>query len=479
MYPSLSFTHSTLRGDTMKRFSVVMLTCLLSITTVLSACSSPGGGTQTQTKAPAAPAAPAPTSPNPGGAAAGTAAAKDPSKISGEIVAWMDHPDKVQELVPQFNKIYPNIKVKVENPGEDYHDKIITSLATGTGGPDIGQIRSAHYWRFKALDGLEDLQKAPYNAGRFKQDYTQTSWNLMTSLDNKRLYGIPINVPPVLMFYRADIFEENGFPSDPAELGKLVADPDKFFEMAAALRAKGHYFFRSLLEVTNIASDGSDYYDHDLKYLRNTDVFVNAIDYAKKAQQLDLVFNASAKEMDQGLNTGKFVTRFIAIKSGLDVVKASSPNHIGKWRATSLPFGYVTGGSMSGMSILSQSKNKEAAWAFIEYLTTSPEASTFLIKELGFVSPYKPSRSLPIVKEGKMDVLGGQNVVDFAYSFYDKLKYPIGTPLVKAANDVWNAKIEEAVTKNQDSRTVLKQIMEETEKKVSVDKKKLLDQMGK
>ena len=460
----------------MKKLSVLMVICVLMITTVLSACSSSGNNNSGNSgNTPQTPA----TSGNGGGDPAPQPDPNAPSDLSGEVVAWMDHPNKVMELVPEFNKKYPNIKVTVENPGEDYHDKIITALATGTGGPDIGQIRSAHYWRFKALDGLEDLLQEPYNAGRFKDDYTETSWKLMTSLDNERLYGLTINVPPMMMFYRADIFEENGFPSDPAELGEFVKDPDNFFDMAAALRAKGHYMFRSLLEVTNVASDGSDYYDHDLNYLRNTDVFVNAIDYAKRANQLDIVFNSSSEEMNQGLNTGKFVTRFIALKSGIDNLTANSPNHIGNWRATSLPFGYVTGSSMSGMSILSQSKNKEAAWAFIEFLTTAPEANTFFMKELGFVSPYIPARELPVVKDATVELLGGQNAVEFAYTFYDKLNYPIGTPLVKDANDVWNSKIEEAVQKNQDSRTVLQQIMEETEKKVSIEKDRLLQLIGK
>ncbi|QYR23090.1 hypothetical protein KZ483_09285 [Paenibacillus sp. sptzw28] len=44
-----------------------------------------------------------------------------------------------------------------------------------------------------------------------------------------------------MSFYRADILEENGFPSDPKELAFYMSKPEQFLDMAQALKAKGIY----------------------------------------------------------------------------------------------------------------------------------------------------------------------------------------------------------------------------------------------
>jgi multiple sugar transport system substrate-binding protein len=458
-------SETILRGEknAMRKMSLSLIAIIMMLAFVLSAC-----GTD---------------KPEDGGksAATGTDAGgtKKPEDFRGEITVWKGYND-VSEL---FMKKYPNVKVKMDTP-EKPEDKFTTALATGTGAPDVIDLSQAHFFKYKAMDGLENLLDAPYNAGFMKKDFLDLAWNMSTSLDGKRLFGIPWRITPYVMFYRADIFEENGYPSDPDAVGKLVADPNKFFEMAQKLRAKGHYFFRKAEEVTDVASPGVGYYDGNLTYLRNTDAYASAIDYAKRAAQLDLIFPGEKEEQDRALNSGKLVTYFGGVYrlSTFQIDekgnKGSLSENQGKWRMTSLPFGQTPGLGFGTYVIPSQSKNKEIAWEYIKFAVTDPEAQAIFMKTAD-LSPYRPARSLPMVANTAEKAMGGQKVLQYGFQLMDKMVYTSGNPLDEKASSVWTKLLNEGLTKNQDSRAVLKTIMDETEKSVSVEKEALKKKLGK
>lgn len=465
----------------MKKMSLSLSAILISVGLALSGCSgsnAPGdsgssgspkpSGTDSSAK-PSASASPS----------ASAAPAKKPEDFKGEITVWKGYED----VTNLFRKKYPNVKVITDTPPKS-EDKFTTALATGTGAPDVIDLSQAHFHKFKAMAGLENLLAAPYNAGDMKKDFAPMAWEMSTTLDGKKLFGLPWRMTPYVMFYRADIFEENGYPSDPDSVGKLIADPDKFFELAQKMRAKGHYFFRKAEEVTDIASPGVGYYDKDLNYLRNNDTFAKAIDYAKRATQLDLIFPGAKEEQDRALNNGKLITYFGGVYrlSTFQVDenggKGSLSENQGKWRMTTLPFGQHPGLGYGTYVIPSQSKNKELAWEYIKFAVTSPEAQQIFMKTAD-LTPYKPHWSLPIVKEKAEPAMGGQKILEEGFKMVDKMVYQSGNPLDEKASTIWGEKLTEALTKNQDSRAVLQQIADETEKAVSVEKDALKKVLGK
>jgi len=437
----------------MKKRAVEWMVSLLVLTTITSACSdSTQNGEQKTTKPTADPTS-----------EQSTTTGEVNTKLSGKIVSWAGG----EEFVELFNKKYPNITVEFAKGIEKMSEKFKTAVATGTGAPDVYMLGSGDYRGYKEMEGLENLLDPPYNAGKYKKDFTETAWSLTSSLDGKRLYGMPWYNIPFLMFYRWDIMEENGFPSDPAELGKYIEDPVKFFNMAKALRAKNHYFFRWTGEVTEVASDGSSYFDKDYKFLRNTDTWVRALDYAKQAKQLDIVLDVGGDERKQAILSGKLMAYFQS-PDRMGFIEDNMNEMKGKWRATTLPFGSALARNMQAYVIPSQSKNKEAAWAFVEFMTTNPEVQKQLYKR-GIVPGYKPAWTLPEVEQGTKEVLGGQNVAKLSLTVMDKMKYPPGSMLDKEAEDMWDDKIDEVLEKNMDSRAALSVIQDFITKSLSSD----------
>src|ERR1035437_7289795 len=61
---------------------------------------------------------------------------EDPNTIT--VWSWNTAAKALQELVPAFNKVYPNIKVKiVEIPYNEANARFKTAVSTGVGFPDV------------------------------------------------------------------------------------------------------------------------------------------------------------------------------------------------------------------------------------------------------------------------------------------------------------------------------------------------------
>jgi multiple sugar transport system substrate-binding protein len=249
--------------------------------------------------------------------------------------------------------------------------------------------------------------------------------------------------------------------------------------MAQKMRSRGHYFFRRTTEVTDIASPNLGFFDGNLNYSRNTEAFAKAIDYAKRAAQLDLIYEKTKEETDRAVNNGGLAAYF----GGTSRVSSFLPGgtlseNQGKWRVTTLPFGQVPGLVYGTFVIPSQGKNKELAWEYIKFAATSPEAQQIYMK-FAEISPYLPHRKLPAVNDYAEPALGGQKLLQFGFSIQDRIPYQSNVPLDAKAKEIWGKSVSEALKKNQDSRAVLTQIADETEKAVSLDKEKLKKVSGK
>ncbi len=134
--------------------------------------------------------------------------AADPAQLKGELVNWTWTFKCIDEwLVPGFNKVYPNIKIKtVPMAFDETHDKIFAAIAAGSGAPDFATIVSDYVQKFIAQGGLVDMtdfmQKREGEFPRYKVE--------MNSDRNGRIFGVPFNSAPVGLWYRQDIADRFG-----------------------------------------------------------------------------------------------------------------------------------------------------------------------------------------------------------------------------------------------------------------------------
>ena len=384
----------------------------------------------------------------------------DTKELSGTLDIWGSNSD----VDKAFMEKYPNVKI-TNNAPDDHEDAAIVAMAAGTGAPDVLALSQAHYWKFRAMDGLENLLDAPYNAGDMKADFLEVAWNQAISMDGKSMIGLPITYVPYAMAYRYDIFEQNGLPSEPEEVAALFADPEKFFEAAVQLKNQGLYIFRSFDEVVNLSLPDTNYFDNDLNYIRTGDAYVKSLDYLKRANQLGLVLDGSSDEIKAAMNNGTMITYFNTLGSFDSVYEqdGSRAGQYGKWKLAEIPFGNPKGWGMDIYAIPSQGKNKELAYEYVKFAATAPEAAELFYKFID-IPAYKPSWTLPSIAEMKIPGLDNQNGVEFGINYVQKTVMSPRTPLYEEADDIFSEVLEEMLKNNQDSRAALTQIEERIER---------------
>src|SRR5258708_6107524 len=119
----------------------------------------------------------------------------DPNTVT--IWAWNTAAKALEELVPEFNKQYPDIHIKVvEIPHDDAIAKFRLAITTGTGFPDIMDSEGPVTPEFIKSGALLDITD---KASQYKNDFVGYKW-AEVSQDGK-VYGLPWDSAPVGLFY--------------------------------------------------------------------------------------------------------------------------------------------------------------------------------------------------------------------------------------------------------------------------------------
>ncbi len=381
------------------------------------------------------------------------------SSVSGEITFW-SWDAMFEDIIKEFNKVYPNVKVELVNMelGE-LHDNLQTTINAGEGAPDVAHMEQFQIARFQSEGLLVDVSQPPYNADRFQDLFSDYNWTRWQSYDETRQLALPWDIVPGVFYYRTDIYEQMGFPTDPEELGEFLQDPENVLTVAQTLSANGIYMYEWRDSPAIQYGDSVGYFDREYNYLRNDDRMAELLDIVKQGVQLNWAPQMSILYSDEGkqlVNQGK-VASFPAGNNAARALEDIFPDQSGKWSVTRMPLGINVGLGGSTFVIPEQSENKEAAWAFIEYITLAEEAWKIFVEHS--VQPgWRHITSLPWYQEHTNPYLGGQQ----AYQLYDQIASQIPvrrlTPLDGQAWPLYIEKVAEAIDQNIDSKTTLQQI---------------------
>lgn len=120
----------------------------------------------------------------------------------------------VQELVPEFEREHPGVRVLVQQlPWSAAHEKLLTSFV-GRSTPDIAQLGNTWISEFAALGALEPLD-ARLGPGQAIDSTAFFPGIWRTNLIDGTCYGVPWYVDTRLLFYRRDLLEAAGYDSLP------------------------------------------------------------------------------------------------------------------------------------------------------------------------------------------------------------------------------------------------------------------------
>jgi lactose/L-arabinose transport system substrate-binding protein len=333
-------------------------------------------------------------------------------KPKGEITVWMwqsaSDPIKNSGVEADFYAEYPDIKINWVTYGtNDVYQKLPLTLSAGTGAPDVALVEDSNLAPFVYLGGLADLTNRV-------QPYVDkmNAYKWATATKDGKVYAMPWDSGPVVMYYRADVFEAAGLPTAPAEVSPLVATWDAYLDTCKKIVAATSVPCFMQNRANNDArwyeimlwQQGLGYYDAAGK------VTIDSPENIATLEKLGEFWAASGVVSDAEANwTDPWYARFSAkdIKNAVAThVEASwmggnykgwiATDTTGVWAVTEMPAmaaGQARASNDGGSSFVipDQSQNKDAAWAFVEFITARVNSQNRMLINGGIFPSYEPA----------------------------------------------------------------------------------------
>lgn len=390
-------------------------------------------------------------------------------KSDGKVTLnfWAFGATGYDKLIKEYEKEHPNIKIKFKtSENAEHHDSLFTALSAGTGAPDIALIEVDQLDRFKqAQDRFNNL--FDLGAKDVEDQYLDWTWNNGKSVDGKFLFGLPTDIGPKALYYRVDVFEEAGLPTDPDEVAALINSPEAFKTAAIQVKEKtGKPFVDSMEMAYRAYLDAAPekYLNPDGELLiEDKDNYVKkAYDFAVELNKAGVVgnFEMWSPEWANAVNDGSFAAELGAgwLKGWME---GNAPDATGKFRIATLPKEFSANWGGSYLTIPSETKHAKEAYEFIEWLT-SPENQLKSFKSHGLFPSAPSVYTMDDFKNNEDEFFGGQitSVVfgkaaeNISGSGYKGEKYvPINNEILTALTNVqeganpekeWNEAVKRA-----------------------------------
>jgi len=319
--------------------------------------------------------------------------------------------EAVSASIPNYKKLHPEVTVKLNILSYgDHHTALQTALATGSGAGDVACIEVGYVGRFMEGGGLVNLDDAPYNAKQYQSQITAYAWAQATATDGHN-YAMPTDVASGTMFYRKDVLDRLG-----VKVTDLNKSWDSFIATGKKMKAKDPSVslmgdaaqLAFLYWKANVGDGEYEFFDKSGKVLVDSPRFVKAFELAKAVRdaKLDAKIGNWSPEWTDGLNKGTLAVQFFgAWFEG--TMRGMVPTTAGKWRSADLPD--KTFGSWGGSyyAIPKESKQKDAAWDFIKFMTLTKEAQLSSLKAISALPSLKSAQNLPELRQ-PLAFLGGQ-----------------------------------------------------------------------
>ncbi|MDW5327984.1 ABC transporter substrate-binding protein [Plantactinospora sp. KLBMP9567] len=307
--------------------------------------------------------------------------------VTISFASWVGEQPEMKKLVQQFQTEHPNIKIELQNvPAEEANEKLTAQVAGGNP-PDVAFIDASTTANFASRKALVNLDNYLRRSEIVKADAYVPAFKTFTTYEDS-MYGLPFDGESTALFYRTDLFAAAGLTGPPTTweqyeaAAKALTDPAK--------RTYGHAMFASSPEAAYywypwlwqnggklLSDDGKEVLFNKDEGKRAAEYYVNLAKYAPKDY-----LNSNSYDGRQAFANGQ-VGMYVAGSWFAGTLADEFPAIDGKWATAPLPQGSAgCGTTIAGdaLVIFSQSKQTDAAWKFIEFLSKPDNVAQWTYK---------------------------------------------------------------------------------------------------
>jgi multiple sugar transport system substrate-binding protein len=289
-------------------------------------------------------------------------------KVTLTVWDYYGEATPIKPLIDGFQKENPNITIQYESLDWNTTLEKLNVVTTGGTPPDVVTVDMTWLPKFAALGGFTDLK--PLSGGKLNGvtwDQAYTPGGLEAISYNDQIVAALYDFDVYALYYRADLLDQKGL--------KVPTNWTELADVAQKLVEGNKYQYQWLPDTFHgsqwIYQNGGSLLSPDNKTVTfNSPEAVEAIQaYADLlANKSAIYWGADQGERIQGIKDGT-IAMFSDGPYNMGIMKSAAPEMAGKWRVALQPYSKEPGSYLGGTGLVipTGSKNKEAAWKFIEY----------------------------------------------------------------------------------------------------------------
>lgn len=292
-------------------------------------------------------------------------------KISVTLWYWNKSID--DRLLARVGQHFPHIAFNAIKIGGGYDIKLRTALAGRANIPDLAGINSNIATYFPDEDQFVDIRTLA--SASLQRTYLTWKWHQAVAPDGHVL-ALPMDTGPTALFYRTDLFQQSGLPSDPVEVAARLKTWDDYIragEQMKRVTAGRIHMFDSINNVFAqiISQSPLQFFDTSNRYIGDQDHIRRAWQYAISVHQKDLSARVTSYTTDwsAAISNGT-VASFVGAVWMKHWLSDSGPRTAGTWRITKPPGGPGSSGG-SFLAVTRASPHPREAFAVAQWLTSA------------------------------------------------------------------------------------------------------------
>lgn len=313
-----------------------------------------------------------------------------------------------------FNSLYPKATINITVIDTMDSNAIINAVADNSeNSPDLIIYSLDYIGEFNAINAFENLLNDSYSFDNIKNIFPESDINSCMSMDKTKLIALPFTQASTVTYYRSDILENLGIPSDPEELALAMETAEGWLEIAKKLKEENIYALQWKDAFVKLTLNSQGVFDDNMDLNIENDKMKDALLIANESYNLGLI-----SRLDLWTDEGRNAVRNGEIamihlnKWGENYLKETTPNTIGKWRVTRLPLGLYSSENTNAISIVATSKYKTQAWKLAKalildentyYKSITYDKSEFLGNQDSNLLYRDISNKLPLINRTMLD----------------------------------------------------------------------------
>jgi len=413
-----------------------------------------------------------------------------PAPPARQIEFWtfaQTHYDEYQARKAEFEKRHPGVTVRLQlMQGSILRDKLVAAFLSETAAPDLVEVEIGDVGRFfqgRPSDiGFADLTDRLQSEGWIQK---MIAARFVPWSNRGRIYGVPHDLHPVVLFYRHDLFTKAGI-----DLPKEVETWEDFLKVmnrpgvldsrrdgrrdryGIMLAAHDATHFRPLL-----VQRGGDYFDAQGRVTFDSPLGVDTLAFLRDLIKQDhVVFRQPINwgpDMYGPMKEDRLLCAFTP-DWFVGLIKKNAPELAGKWRGMPLPAwergGRRTtthGGTMIGLT--RQAEQPDLAWELLKFYYFDRDALVTRYATTRIIPPLRAAWSGPVFSEPD-PYTGGQRLGRLFVSLADDVPPVHQNKFYAEANTLLGPAVYAVFNQGADPARELKRVADELRRKQAKDR---------